>query len=206
MRKVVLLIVAVNLVAGMGFAQNLLINADLESPGAPGGQLGTAVIDDWLQWGSSGWYTTDHGPDNMDVKFWSDDTGIYQNFDCTAGTTYQFDSIALNPSGGDQLSGRTGDMKAEWYTAGDVKIGDTMIIDSLTDAATPDTWYPLSGSMEAPVDAARGRFVFGVSAAGGGVAFFDDASVTAMAIPEPTAAVLMFLGVIGVFAYRRSRK
>ena len=58
----------------------------------------------------------------MSVKFWWDDTGLFQDFACTAGVLYDFRVDARHRSS-EPLVDWKGYLKAEFYNASWVQVG-----------------------------------------------------------------------------------
>ncbi|MBN1268772.1 MAG: hypothetical protein JXB04_04230 [Kiritimatiellae bacterium] len=186
---------------------NLLLNADFGS-GTLGQFNNGAVVDNWTIFGTadSGWYQDDIDA-NRSVKIWWDDVGIYQDFACTAGSEYLFSADARYRSTPDPLVSWHGYIKVEWYDGSWNPLGSTEL-DYISSSDSADTWHQLSGSATAAVGSVNGRLVFGLNNYVGdnaGAAYFDNANVDVAAIPEPTLAALLAVG-LGVVRILRKRR
>ena len=197
---------AFGLMAGIVNA-NILVNGDFED--GPTNNIGDGVPG-WLTWGGSGWHHDDAGRviDTKAVKFWWDDSGMFQDFPVVAGQEYDFSVQALN-STVETLVGWNGLIKAEFY---DSAIGtnpaDALLnldLDRYLSASDPvDEWVEIGGSVIAPAGADVGRIVLlivdwqptGVS----GALNFDNAVVT----PEPASLGMLLIG--GLIASGRRRR
>ncbi len=201
MKKFVWLVVAVMAVATAASA-NLLVNGDFTLDGTTA-QLGTAAINNWSYWGTSGWYNDDIGA-NLSVKVWWDDTGLYQDWACDGNTAYELSVDAMNRSGSDNLTNWWGYLKVEFYDVSNAKVGESEL-DFLTMDDPDDTWMSLSGTYTSPAASSYGRIVLGLTHWAenpSGAAYFDNASVIE-AIPEPAIAGLLLIGVVGLRMLRR---
>jgi hypothetical protein len=204
--RVVLVVMLALAVAGTASA-NLLSNGDFSAPGAgsQGNINDTFVIPSWSHWGTDGWYQNDIAGD-LSVKYWGMGAGIYQNWDVTAGDVFTFSANAYQTTA-EELTTETGYFKVEWYNSDySTQLGLTTL-DSITTADPNDTWITLSGVATAAPGAVHGRVVFGLEGTdGSGAAFFDDASVDTLVVPEPTTAALIGISLVGLLAMRRKAR
>jgi len=172
--------------------RTLLKNGDLETGKL--GQIGkdqTTVVG-WESWGQHGWYHADSGQviDSRAVKFWSDDTGLFQNVRVTPGKEYAFAVCVLNSAeGGDTLRGWRGYLRAEFHNAsGNLLTSEVLAVYDPASTKTPlDKWEALSGRAIAPPRAVSGRIVLGLidrTGQAGGSLDFDNASVKLVDQPK----------------------
>ena len=164
---------------------NMLTNGDFEdgptqniSDGVPG----------WITWGDAGWHHDDPGRviDTKAIKFWWDNSGMYQDFAAAPGVTYDFSVEVLN-STLETLTEWNGLIKAEFY---DSSIGTTVDVALLvleldryySDSDPVDVWITIGGSVTAPANTDLGRIALMISdyaAGASGSLNFDNASVVA---------------------------
>ncbi|MFH0881261.1 MAG: autotransporter-associated beta strand repeat-containing protein, partial [Lentisphaerota bacterium] len=160
---------------------NLLQNSDLAQDGTPA-QVGAATINNWTTWGASGWYNNDIDA-QMAVKFWWNDSGMYQDFDCSAGMKYDF-SVYARQRDIEPLTNWHGYLTAEFFDASWVSVGSREL-DYISSDDPTNQWIQLSGSYTSPANSVHGRMVLGVNnwAAGpAGSAYFDNAAVHCMGL------------------------
>ncbi len=207
--KKVLVTLIVSLLMCAGAQANLILNGGFE--GGDLGNIDSVTIDNWTKWGNSGWHHDDAGYKNGDkgMKYWWDSTGMYQDFDATAGVEYTFSLAAISPSA-DMLKGWDLIVKAEWLDANWAVLGGE-VIDRFVGAKSEtnpgdgtDTWVTLSGTSTATDGAIHGRIVMYLEQAGdwgytGGGVYFDDASV----VPEPMTIALLGLGSMALIRRKR---
>jgi len=203
MKKGSLAVLVLIAAASMASA-NLLVNGDFANGTSGGGQFGAATINNWTTYGSSGWYQSDIGG-NYSVKMWWDDSGIYQDWACTAGEQFNLTVDALQRSTPDPLVSWTGYLQVEFYdSTGTNKLASQQLA-YFPPTEPHDTWVTLSGSYTAPVSAVSGRIVLGVenwATNASGSAYFDNATVNQV-VPEPSLAGLVLFGAIGLVLLRR---
>jgi hypothetical protein len=200
MKKCLWLVVAVVAVATAASA-NLLLNPGFTDGGGTA-QIGSATINNWSHWGNSGWYNDDIGG-NLSVKAWWDDTGIYQDWNCSPNTAYEL-SVDAQQRTGDSLVNWWGYLKVEFYDSSNTKLAEQEL-DYITSADSLDTWIPLSGIYTSPANSAYGRTILGITHWAenpAGASYFDNASVIE-AIPEPAIAGLLLVGVVGLRMLRK---
>jgi autotransporter-associated beta strand protein len=160
---------------------NLLQNGDFALNGTPA-QIHLATINNWSAWGESGWYNTDIDS-QLSVKIWWDDTGIYQDWDCTPDTLYQLNVYARQRTA-EPLVDWQGYMKVEFYDSGDGQLLAQELDYFLPEYPT-NQWILLTGVATAPANTAYGRIILGIknwSASAGGSCFFDDAAIYARSL------------------------
>lgn len=192
------IVLALLLAAGPLASQAQLIsNGGLE--GGTQGQFGSATIPGWSTFGTEGWHHSDPGGfhgGSLAVKVWNENTGLYQDFAATAGTSYDVSAFGLSASN-DGLAGWDGVLKIEWFQ-GNTPLG-SQEIDRFVGGSDPlGSWVQLAGVGTAVAGADKGRIVLGLTAVGtgnrSGSLNWDDASVTLAAIPEPSSVALMGVG------------
>ncbi|MCP4594324.1 MAG: PEP-CTERM sorting domain-containing protein [bacterium] len=206
-------LVALLLCCGWGesASANLLSNGGFED-GDTGGINGSGVPTDWFAWGSeSGWHHDDAGKviDTKAIKFWWDDTGVWQDFTVTAGEEYDFSVMALSVSG-DPLIGWNGLLKAEFYnSAVGTEPGDVLAsveVDRYYSASDPlDEWVDVGGVVEAPAGADIGRIILKLAdwqSTVGGSLNLDEAGV--VLVPEPGTVCLLAFGLVVGLRRRRA--
>ncbi len=187
-------------VMGVSIAEaNLLNNQSFES--------GT---DDWSSWNSENIIT----PNNWGwaqegaamAGMWST-AGLWQDFDVTAGGTYQASVYAYEADGADAMSVGTkyAVAKMEWYTSGGVEIGSDAWNLSIGGTGTGYNLWTQYSSAEvvAPETAAYGRLNLEIQGTGDGRIYFDNASVAA--VPEPSILALVSLGLGTLFLTLRRK-
>lgn len=187
---------------------NLLSNAGFED--GPEGQFvdgSTTLVPGWQIWGTDGYHHSDWNHTSggsKAIRTWWDSAGIFQDFSVTADTSYDFSGYAYSPSS-DPLTLWNGLFKVEWY--GDSgKIGEDEI-GRFYGATDPDnTWKYISNTKTAPTGAVTSRVVLNLvdwQEGVGGTLGWDDMSVEANPIPEPTSMLLLGTGLLGLFVLRR---
>ena len=164
---------------------NLLANAGFEE-GATGNI--SAGIPDWGVWGASGWHHDDVGRviDSKAIKFWWDDTGVWQDVPVVAGNRYTYQVKVLNSSL-DPLVGSNGLLKAEFYNSAQGtdpshRLGDVAVARFYSATDPRDQWVTLSGAVAAPPTADIGRIVLMLADAqsdASGSLNLDEASISA---------------------------
>ncbi len=169
MRKIVVVIVALACLASGSASANILYNDGFEEGDL--GQFSSVDIPGWVAYGSSGWHHEDGGAhfDAKAIKEWSDDTGIFQDFDVIVGMEYDFSVYAISlDSDAGGLHGWDAVFKVEWLDSDYVLIRADEIgryygikdAGSSGQAGDPlNTWKFLSGTKTAPYPAAVGRVV-----------------------------------------------
>jgi hypothetical protein len=189
-------------------ATNLLLNGGFED-GNTGPISGDGVPTSWSAWGpTSGWHHDDAGRviDTKAIKFWWDDTGLWQDVTIAPGGQYDFSVLALSASA-DPLVGWNGLLKAEFYNSALGTDSGHLLgqaeVDRFYSASDPrDQWVTVSGTVTAPPTADIARMILKIadwqSTGVGGSLNFDNASIALT--PEPAAAVL---GLVLVAALRR---
>ena len=197
------LMVAVGLVAmalaAPANADNLLQNAGFED-GATG-PIGSGMPN-WGVWGNSGWHHDDAGKvvGTKAIKFWWDDSGIWQDVTVVGGGQYTFSVLAMSASD-DPLWGWNGLLKAEFYnsvlgTDGAHRLA-AIDVDRFYSASDPtNQWVLLTGTVTAPANADIGRIQLNIVDWQSGVhgsLNFDEASISLL--PEPATVLLLGLGV-----------
>ncbi len=165
--------------------QNLLSNPSFEEGTGQDGWWGDASVSHWNKIGDgTGWWAGSGGgdPETQDgsdwlIKFWSSGQGVYQDVGVTGGTAYDFSVWAFN-NGNEAMSAESYlQLKVEWFD-GVSGIGSGSI-DTLFGDTAVDTWTQLSGTVTAPANADRGRFVVVTENIGewGGAVYFDNAQM-----------------------------
>jgi len=186
---------------------NLLTNADLETGTL--GQFGTGVITGWATWGPSGYYHSDYNHTtggSRAIKTWWDDTGIFQDFAATAGTSYNIGGYVYSPTTDSLGLGWNSVLKVEWYN-GATKLSEYEVGRYISGTDAAGVWKNVSGDFTAPASANDGRLVMAIVNAGTwdpehphtGSAGWDDLSATP--IPEPTSLLLLGSGLVGLISF-----
>jgi len=160
----------------------MILFEPLDKECGPGGR-----IDHWTTWGPGVLYYSAHGLTIEDraVKFWHSDSGMFQDFDVTAGRNYAFSVEVLNSAiNKEVLKLWKGYLRAEFYDDSSklVAAADLDTYDPETTDTPLETWETLSGKVTAPVSATKGRIVLGLKdyqPGAGGVLHFDNARVVA---------------------------
>jgi hypothetical protein len=189
---------------------NLLSNAGFEN--GTGGWFGDASFDlpDWGVWGTSGARETNLNHTQggtASVVTWHNDTGLFQEFNVTAGESYDVSSYALTRSS-DPATNWDGLIKVEW-SDGSSNISEAEVGRFYGGVDPVDTWKQIQSSLVAPGGATLGRVVMYVTDNGGGATSgsvaWDDINVEATAIPEPASLMLLATGLIGIFGVSRKK-
>ncbi|MCE5185580.1 MAG: hypothetical protein LLF76_05585 [Planctomycetaceae bacterium] len=167
---------------------NLLTNPGFED--GPLGQIKEVPIPGWLTWNTDGWHHSDPGCtiDAKAVMLWSSNSGIYQDFAVTAGRTYRFSGY-MHHKASDPLRGgdKTGQLRAEWYSASNSMLRED-VIGIITKDDLTNTWLYRSTDLIAPPNAVTGRFLIRMySTSGDGVVNYDNASVVPVNSPDYNA-------------------
>jgi hypothetical protein len=193
--------VVVLMAAACVASANLLVNGDFSLPGSGSyGAINTVSIPNWTSWGSDGWYAGDIGA-QPSVKMWNSGTGIYQDWSATAGQAYNL-AVQTYSASGEPITGTgSADLRVEWFNAGYTALGTTTL-GSMHAGDPQNAWFNLSGTATAVVGAVYGRITLDMENAGG-AAYFDNASVTVAAVPEPAAISMVGLGLVGLLHLRR---
>ncbi len=148
----------------------------------PGGRM-----DHWTTWGPGVLYYSEFGLtiESRAVKFWHSDSGMFQDFDATAGKDYAFSVEVLNSTvRKETLKLWKGYLRAEFYDDSSALVSSTDLdaYDPTTTATPLDQWETLSGTIKAPAGATKGRIVLGLKdykPGVGGALHFDNARVAA---------------------------
>jgi hypothetical protein len=201
MKKIVVLLSAVCLTAGVANAQNLLLNGDFDSPNS-----GSAP-DSWNPWSwGSGWANHEN---NGGVTYngsyyvvaggldaWSGGGGFYQTVSGTAGVTYTLSVL----SGADAWWLPYGEMRLFFLDTDNNQVGTA--VQPTVDPAVygqnydiPHPWAAYSLTATAPAGTTQVKVEF-AEPGGTGSVWFENAVL----VPEPGAAGLFVLGaaVLGV--------
>ena len=210
---------AVCLMGGVASA-NLLSNGDFNSPA--GGTSPFAAPDDWTVWtlpDASSFANreepmlVDHGHDNTgnydgspQMTFGGTSpnggAGAYQIVPATAGQRYSLDVDAgvqawYLPTGEIRLFFL--DSSASELASTVIKTTDSLHNPDVYDVGVP--YQPWNLSAVAPAGTTQAKVEF--AGFGGGSAWFDNASLTA--VPEPTSLLLGLCGLIGIVGSRARR-
>jgi hypothetical protein len=194
---------AAAILCATGSFGDLLSNSSLE------GGSGLSDLPDWTAWGGSGTLEGSYyNSGSQSVRFWFNDTGLFQDFAATPGEEYETSGYLYTPSGGEQYTWDGGNLtyaciKLEWHRADDSLISYTES-DHFTPDNTPDVWTQVSAQEEAPAETSYGRVTLLIDGAGpgSGTVAFDDVDASVVAIPEPTTLAL-FGSIAGIFVLRR---
>jgi len=160
----------------------MILFEPLDEECGPGGR-----IDHWTTWGPGVLYYSAYGLtiEGRAVKFWHSDSGMFQEFDVTAGQDYAFSVEVLNSAVTKEvLKLWKGYLRAEFYDDS-LKLISSAVLDTYDPETTDtplETWETLSGEVTAPVGATKGRIVVGLKdhkPGAGGVLHFDNARVVA---------------------------
>lgn len=204
--------------AGFGIFLLFLLTAELswgnllKNPGfeeGPTGQITNVPIPGWNTWNYSGWHHNDPGRvrDTKAVKLWWTDSGIYQDFPAQAGHTYRFSGYMLHhhtdplrDGAGGVPGDKSGEFRAEWYTATNVLIREDAWAKITKDDAI-DEWHFYTADLTAPPGTAYGRFLIRMyqPTAGDGAVNYDDVSVYDVALygqayePNPADGAMVTL-------------
>ena len=160
----------------------MILFEPLDEECGPGGR-----IDHWTTWGPGVLYYSAYGLtiEGRAVKFWHSDSGMFQDFDVTAGQDYVFSVEVLNSAvTKERLKLWKGYLRAEFYDDSSklLSSADWDTYDPETTDTPLETWETLSGKVAAPVGATKGRIVLGLKdyqPGAGGVLHFDNARVVA---------------------------
>lgn len=176
---------------------NLLVNGDYETGEI--GQFGSVYINGWTTWGTGGahddWFSCSGG--SKSIRLWSNEAGIYQDFDVSGGSFYQIDAYATSTSGDNPL-GWSSRLMLEWFNADSVLI-DSEFVGWYTNGEPFNVWKHISGSYQAPADADYGRAALVLVDINDwydneGSIGWDQLSVEC--IPEPSSLMLVLSGLL----------
>jgi hypothetical protein len=209
MKYTSLILLAAGLSASAVQGQNLLLNGDFNSPAT------TAAPDSWSTWSFGGGYANHEiiSPSpgvsgNYDGSFQmtigagntSGGGGVYQVVAASEGLDYTLSVDA----GAQNWWLPTGQIRLFFLDAGDNQLGLTQI--NTTDGIhSPDqydtgvAYQNWSFSAIAPAGTTQAKVEF--AGYGGGSVWFDNAVLTAQAVPEPGALAIMAVG-LGLVAVR----
>lgn len=172
---------------GIDKARMAIFTPPDDEPGSTGQVDAGGRIDNWTIWGKGVLYYAEVGLtiETRAVKFWHSDSGMFQDFDATAGRDYTFSVEVLNSAvRGETLKLWKGYLRAEFYddSLTLVSSADLDTYDPKTTATALEQWETLSGTVAAPTGATTGRIVLGLKdyqPGAGGVLHFDNARVVA---------------------------
>lgn len=193
---------AVLLTGSLTVFANMLTNGGFEDGDL--GQLGVVSIPGWNNWGYSGWHHDDPGCmiGTKGMKFWWDDSGMWQDYAAVAGQTYVYSVQVMDASRDTTPNNWDFRLEAEFYDATNTQL-TAVVLGYFDSTIQPDdTWIQLSGSIMAPVGTAYGRVVLRLwdwQPGIGGAIYFDEVSV----VPEPASLLVCGLG--GLLLGRRHR-
>ena len=212
MKKALFLIVLLALSLTTSFSvvaeANLLSNADFEN--GEGGWFGDAAfsLPDWNVWGTSGAreLALNHTQGGTaSVVTWHNDTGVFQEFDASAGETYTVSSYALTRAA-DPATNWDGLIKVEW-SDGTTNISEDEVGRFYGGVDAVDSWKQIQNNLVAPSAATLGRVVLYVTDNGGGdtsgSVAWDDIDVAT--VPEPASLMLLASGLLGLFGISRKK-
>jgi hypothetical protein len=180
MRRGLVLLSVLFLIAGVSTWANLLVNPGFEDGDT--GQVGSVLIPGWDTWGTNGWHNDDAGAiiDTKSMKFWWDGVGMWQDFPATAGSTYDYSVQIIDASRDTSPSNWDLQIEAEFYDATDTQLSAAVVGYFDSTLEPDDTWVQIGGQVVAPAGTAYGRvilrsvdWVAGIA----GALYFDDVSV-----------------------------
>lgn len=160
---------------------NLLTNGGFEDGAL--GRLGAVSIPAWNSWGNSGWHHSDTGAclGTKGMKFWWDDSGLWQDFAAAEGLTYSCRVQVMDWSNDTSSNNWDLRIEAEFYNAAHTAIVKEVLGYFDSSSQPDDTWIEVGGTITAPPGTAYGRVVLrlwdwksGIS----GALYFDNVSVT----------------------------
>lgn len=220
--KKVILSGAAAIVMGLGAtsqAANLLTNAGFQTPDASAGDVANAPGAPWAGFNQGSLRLTTASQSNLtpqSIKTFGPFDGIgggvgaTQTVAATAGLNYT-SSIYAKQLTGDALAGNNfGVVQLSFLNASSTQIGTTLGSTPFNAASAKDAWIQLSVSGVAPAGTAFARIGFvqvqlgdGNGGITGGAIYWDDASLDAVAVPEPTS--IAALGASSLLLRRRRR-
>jgi hypothetical protein len=212
MRKILVILSAVCLAAGAAHAQNLLLNGDFNSPASG------AWPDNWTGWSwNTGWANHENNPSvSYDSSYyavagngWYDGGGgFYQTVSATAGMEYQLGVL----SGADAWWLPTGRMTMFFLDSSSAQLGqaqrntvDPAVYGDNYDIAHPWASYSLTATAPANTTQLKVEFASNNPGGVGGSIWFENAVLTASAVPEPGVAAVFALGSVLLLGYRSRR-
>ena len=185
--RVIKLILLIFLAGCIPAWANLLVNGDFED-----GDTGSFNdgIPGWHHWGSSGWHHNDAGAYRgaKGMKFWWNDSGMWQDFAAAAGITYVCSIQCKDWSGNTSANNWDLQLTAEFYDTADTRL-IAVVLGYFDSSIEPDdTWIEIGDSVAAPPGTAYGRIVLRLwdwKSGIGGALYFDDVSVVSTQDNDP---------------------
>ena len=187
----------------------------------PGFEVATGAADasDGDKYGANGWnafgdgaYTTAsvHFEGAQAFKSFNAYNGVNQGFAVTPGQTYTATVYSMDSSSDKEANGNVNDLELNFFTSGTQPLDygtasfNTTAVIAVSDTSPVDQW--VKGTVTATVPAGYSYMLFQInlSATNGGAAFWDSASLTQNAVPEP--ASLGALALVGGIAAARRRR
>ncbi len=158
----------------------MILFEPLDQESGPGGR-----IDHWTTWGPAFLYYSEFGRtiEGRAVKFWHSDSGMFQDFEVTAGEDYAFSVEVLNSAvRNEALKLWRGHLRAEFYddSSNLISSADLDTYEPESTGTPLEQWGTLSGTTKAPAGATKGRIVLGLKdykPGATGVVHFDNARV-----------------------------
>jgi hypothetical protein len=219
MNKAVILFSIACMAAGVGNAQNLLVNGDFNTPFNAGPNPAPAPWSTWTwpDWNGA-WANQqmdgsafDASP-YMAVGNWNGggySTGFYETVPATAGVSYTLSA----ESGAQNWWRPEGEMRLIFLDA-----GNNVLAQNIVTTVDPNAWsgydqgqawslFSLTATAPANTTQAKAEFVMNggqVAAMGGGTVWFDNASLTA--VPEPGTLALAAAGAALLWVHRRRNR
>ena len=214
MKRLIMLLSAVALTASVTRGQNLLLNGDFNSPTT------VAAPDVWSIWTYGGGYANHEiitpaasvlgnydGTYQMTIGAanTSGGGGVYQTIAATAGLNYELGVQA----GAQDWWLPTGQIRLFFYDASNTQLALTQI--NVTDSIHAPDQYNVgvayqywSLSALAPAGTTQAKVEF--AGYGGGSVWFDNASLTVVAVPEPGTVAMLAVGSVVLLACRPRRR
>lgn len=211
-KTIAMLLSVVGLTGGVASAQNLLLNgdfntADLLVPTAPANWTPfTAPGNSWAS------HETKPGSDGLCLVVgngWYEGKGSFsQTVAATEGLNYQLDVL----SGADTWWQPTGTMTMFFLDSSALTLGiatrntvDPAEYGAQNDIPHPWASYTLTGEAPAGTTSITVEFASAMPPGTGGSIWFENASLTVVAVPEPGSAALIALGAVALIGYRSRR-
>jgi hypothetical protein len=180
--------------AGGVTASNLLSNPGFESPSA--GTSTTTGPSGWGQWGSSYLSAAYAQSGSQSLVQSGSNSGVFQTFTVTAGTTYTASVNGLDPSASPLTGPQGGFLNISFMNSSGGTITGGQFVAVLSSSSATGSWINSTTSLTAPTAAVSayvglqvGAYVGGTTGTAGGLVYWDNVSFGVLGAAPATVAV-----------------